>query len=151
MGSFLPAFPPISYMYSSSPHSCYVPYPSHPPWLDHSSYTCAVFSDLPSLHLSAVQIFVCKGTCRYVSIYSCVANRFEGGVMYLLTYIANLVISTSDHVMSNGDWKRMWKKAFVKLHWIYMLVLSVSRAGFDSRISVIQGRMLLTQPWSSVW
>jgi hypothetical protein len=38
-GSFLLAFPPISYIYSSSPHSCYMPCLSHPPWLDHSNYT----------------------------------------------------------------------------------------------------------------
>jgi hypothetical protein len=22
----------------NSPHSCYMPYPSHPPWYDHSNY-----------------------------------------------------------------------------------------------------------------
>jgi hypothetical protein len=26
-------------MHSSFPHSCYMPRPSHPPWLDHSNYT----------------------------------------------------------------------------------------------------------------
>jgi hypothetical protein len=30
--SFFLDFPPISYMQSSSPHSCYMPCPSHPPW-----------------------------------------------------------------------------------------------------------------------
>jgi hypothetical protein len=38
-GSFLFAFQPILYLHSSSPHSCYVPCPSHPPGLDHSNYT----------------------------------------------------------------------------------------------------------------
>jgi hypothetical protein len=37
-GLFPLAFPPISYMHSSSPHSCYIPCLSHPPWLDHSNY-----------------------------------------------------------------------------------------------------------------
>jgi hypothetical protein len=37
--SFLLAFPPISYVHSSSPHSCYMLFQSHPPWLDHSNYT----------------------------------------------------------------------------------------------------------------
>jgi hypothetical protein len=37
--SFLLAFSPTSYMHSSSPHSCYMPCPSHPPWLDNSNYT----------------------------------------------------------------------------------------------------------------
>jgi hypothetical protein len=27
-------------MQSPSPHSCYMPCPSYPPWLDHSNYTC---------------------------------------------------------------------------------------------------------------
>jgi hypothetical protein len=66
--SFLLAFPPISCMHSSSPHSCFMPCPSHPPCLDHSnvclarstSYEAphyAISSNLPSLHLSSVQIF----------------------------------------------------------------------------------------------
>jgi hypothetical protein len=35
--SFLLSFPLISYMHSTSPHSCYMPCPSHAPWLDHSN------------------------------------------------------------------------------------------------------------------
>jgi hypothetical protein len=55
--SYLLAFPPMSYMHSSS-HSCHMPCPFHPPWLHHSNYTWRrVFSNLPSLHLSLVQIF----------------------------------------------------------------------------------------------
>jgi hypothetical protein len=38
-GLFPSGFPSISYMHSSSPHSCHVPCLSHPPWLDHSNYT----------------------------------------------------------------------------------------------------------------
>jgi hypothetical protein len=34
---FLP-FSPMTCIYSSSHHSCYMPCPSHPPWLDNSSY-----------------------------------------------------------------------------------------------------------------
>jgi hypothetical protein len=37
--AFLLAFPPISYMDSSSLHSCYIPCPSHPLWRDHSNCT----------------------------------------------------------------------------------------------------------------
>jgi hypothetical protein len=33
------AFPPMYYVHSSPPHSCYMPCPSHPPRLDHSNYT----------------------------------------------------------------------------------------------------------------
>jgi hypothetical protein len=66
--SFPLVFPPIIYMSSSSPHSCYMPCPSHPPQLDYSNYTWrrvqitkllviyAVFSTLPSPHPSSVQI-----------------------------------------------------------------------------------------------
>jgi hypothetical protein len=57
------------FWHSSWPHSCYVPCPSHTVWLDHSNYTWrkitnyetpryAVFSNLLSLHLSSVQIFL---------------------------------------------------------------------------------------------
>jgi hypothetical protein len=59
---FLLAFLSISNMHSSSPHSCYMPCQTHSPWLDlskSSSYEAphyAFFSNLPSLHLSSVQI-----------------------------------------------------------------------------------------------
>jgi hypothetical protein len=36
--SFLLAFASISYMHSTSPHSCYMPCPSHPPWFDHPNF-----------------------------------------------------------------------------------------------------------------
>jgi hypothetical protein len=39
MVSFPLVFQPIIYKRSSSPHSCYMPRPSHPPRLDHSNYT----------------------------------------------------------------------------------------------------------------
>jgi hypothetical protein len=35
-GLLLLTFPPISYMHSSSPHSCYMPITSHPGWLDYT-------------------------------------------------------------------------------------------------------------------
>jgi hypothetical protein len=38
-GSFLLAFPPISYMHSSSPHARYMPRPYHSSWLDLSNYS----------------------------------------------------------------------------------------------------------------
>jgi hypothetical protein len=38
MVSVLLIFSPISYMHSSSPHECYMVYPSHSPSLDHSHY-----------------------------------------------------------------------------------------------------------------
>jgi hypothetical protein len=36
--SLILSSPPISYTHSSLPHSCYMPCPSHPPWLDRSNY-----------------------------------------------------------------------------------------------------------------
>jgi hypothetical protein len=38
-GHFLLTFPPISYTHSFSLHSCYMPYPAHPPWLVYFNYT----------------------------------------------------------------------------------------------------------------
>jgi hypothetical protein len=40
MVSFLLAFPPYSYVHSSSPQLCYMFCRSHPPWLNHSNYNC---------------------------------------------------------------------------------------------------------------
>jgi hypothetical protein len=37
-GLFLLAYTPISYMDTSSTHSCYMPRQSNPPWFDHSNY-----------------------------------------------------------------------------------------------------------------
>jgi hypothetical protein len=39
MISFLLSFPPKSYMHSFSPHACYMPCASHPPWFEHFTYT----------------------------------------------------------------------------------------------------------------
>jgi hypothetical protein len=38
-GLLLTAFPPKPYMHSTSPHTCFMPRPSHRPWLDHCDYT----------------------------------------------------------------------------------------------------------------
>jgi hypothetical protein len=47
------------------PNSCYMPFPSHHPWLDHSNYVwqgvqvmklLSLQCNLPSLHLSSVQL-----------------------------------------------------------------------------------------------
>jgi cellulose synthase/poly-beta-1,6-N-acetylglucosamine synthase-like glycosyltransferase len=60
---FFLAFPPKSYMDSSTPRSCYMPCPSHPPCRDHSKSTSyeaphyAVFSSLLLFHPSWTQIF----------------------------------------------------------------------------------------------
>jgi hypothetical protein len=62
------------------PHSCDMPCPSHPSWLDNSNYTWAkttsyeppryaVFSKLPPLHLSSVQIFSSALRSRTPSVY----------------------------------------------------------------------------------
>jgi hypothetical protein len=40
VASFLLVLSPIPYMHSASPHTCYLPCPSHPPWLSHSEYMC---------------------------------------------------------------------------------------------------------------
>jgi hypothetical protein len=82
--SFLLDFSP-SYKHSLSPHSCYVPWPPHPPWLDHSvgkrtSYEAphyAVFSNLTSLHLSSVLIFS-SATWRTRSLYVCSTQEQDG-------------------------------------------------------------------------
>jgi hypothetical protein len=36
-------------MHSSSPHSCYMPCPSHPPWLDHSLKPLKMSVEMSSL------------------------------------------------------------------------------------------------------
>jgi hypothetical protein len=41
-------------MHSSSPHSCYMPCPSHPPSIDHSNYTWRI---LQVTKLRIMQIF----------------------------------------------------------------------------------------------
>jgi hypothetical protein len=37
-GFFILAFPSKTFMHSSSFDACFMPCPSHPPWLDHSNY-----------------------------------------------------------------------------------------------------------------
>jgi hypothetical protein len=49
--SFLLTFPPVYYPHSSS-HSCYMPCPPHPPWLDHSNFT---WPSVPAMKLLIMQ------------------------------------------------------------------------------------------------
>jgi hypothetical protein len=52
------AFPPTTYTRSYSPHSCYMPYQSHPDLIYHPNYTWrrVQITKLPSLHPSSIQI-----------------------------------------------------------------------------------------------
>jgi hypothetical protein len=101
--SFLLPFPPMSYIHSFSPHSCYIPCPSHPPWIDHSNY---VFSNLPSLHLSWDQIFSSAPCSQTPSVYkltalllSHVARGKETTVVVGLTAVNCWVVR-----LGHGSW-----------------------------------------------
>jgi hypothetical protein len=74
--SLLLAFPLTSYMLPLLPHSCYIPCPSHPPWLYHSNSTWRRVQVMKSsscsflqLHLSSVQIFSSISCSRTPSVY----------------------------------------------------------------------------------
>jgi hypothetical protein len=90
---FLLAFPPKSYMHSSSPYACYVPSPSHPPCLDYSNCSwwrvCyevphyAVFSNFISVHLPSVQISSSAlfsntlGSCFFLNVRDEVSHPYK--------------------------------------------------------------------------
>jgi hypothetical protein len=59
--SFLLAFPRISHVHSSSPHSWYMPFPSNAPSLDHSNY---VFGEEYKLWSFSICSFL-KSTVRH--------------------------------------------------------------------------------------
>jgi hypothetical protein len=63
VASFLLAFPPISYMHSSSPHSCYMHRPAHPAWLGHSNYT---WQRVQIMKLLIMQFF--PTTCHFIPL-----------------------------------------------------------------------------------
>jgi hypothetical protein len=78
-GLFPSGLPTISYVHSSSPQACCVPCPSHSPWLYHCKYLAknttyeaphyAVFFNLPSLHLSSVEIIPWTPCSQTPSVY----------------------------------------------------------------------------------
>jgi hypothetical protein len=78
-GLFPSDFPTIIYTRSSSPHSCYMARPSHPPRLDYSNYTwrrvqitkllVVQFSLLPSPYPSSVQISSSAPCSQTPSVY----------------------------------------------------------------------------------
>jgi hypothetical protein len=77
-------------MHSPSPHSCYTPSPSHPPWIDHSN--------LMSLHHSSIQMFSsvpCSQTpsvlCSSLSVRDQVSRPYRTTgkiiVLYILIFV----------------------------------------------------------------
>jgi hypothetical protein len=64
--SFLLAFPPISYMRSFSPRTCYMPCPSYPPWLDQSNYD-HIWRSLLIMKLLIMQ--VSPTSCHFISLW----------------------------------------------------------------------------------
>jgi hypothetical protein len=63
--SFLLAFSSISYMHLSSPHSCYTPYQSHRPWVDHSNYIWRRVQDMKLLIMQ-----FSPASCHFISLRS---------------------------------------------------------------------------------
>jgi hypothetical protein len=70
MASFLLAVPPKSYMHESSPHACYMPCQSHPPWLDQSNYPgeIHIISPFPSTGAvgASFVFFACSGPMAHL-------------------------------------------------------------------------------------
>jgi hypothetical protein len=64
MDSFLLAFLPKSSMNSSSPHSSYLHYPSHPHWLDYSNCTCR------SVYVMTLLIMQFSRVCHLIPLTS---------------------------------------------------------------------------------
>jgi hypothetical protein len=42
------------------PHSCYMPHPSHPPWLDNSNYTWQTIQVMNADHINILSLFKCS-------------------------------------------------------------------------------------------
>jgi hypothetical protein len=64
------------------PHSCYIPYPSHPPWLDHSNYTRrrVQVMQLQPLHIPENNTFrrIClKSQVAHFSCTACFESEFR--------------------------------------------------------------------------
>jgi hypothetical protein len=62
--SFFLTFPPIFYIHSSSPHSCYMPCQSRPHWLDNSYYTWR------SVQLMKLLLMPLSPTSSHSSVFS---------------------------------------------------------------------------------
>jgi hypothetical protein len=78
------------------PHSCYMPCPSHPPWLDNSKKSTSyeaphyvVFSTLPSLHLSSVQLFSSNtlSLCSSLNVRDQVSHPYRTTGKIIVLYI----------------------------------------------------------------
>jgi hypothetical protein len=78
--SFLLAFPPISNMQSSSPSSCYIPFPSHPPWLLDSNYT---WRRVQVMKLLIMQFS--PTSCHFISLRSKYSPQTPSGLIIILT------------------------------------------------------------------
>jgi hypothetical protein len=92
--SFLLNFPTKSYIQSSSPHACYIPFPSHPPWLDNSNYVCEEYKLWISSLCSFLQSPVTSSL--FVQIFSSAPCSQTPSV-----YVPPLLSETKCHTIQN--------------------------------------------------
>jgi hypothetical protein len=103
--SFLLAFPPVSYMYSSSPHVCYMPRPFHPPWLDHSNYTSRIVQVMKVLILGCDSVYsdnICRRFGEKHSVHFVSKSKLSKQEAVSQTLLASFSFALHSHP-EDGD------------------------------------------------
>jgi hypothetical protein len=70
------------------PHSCYMPYPSQPPWLDHSNYS---LRRVQAMKFLIIQLS--PTSCHFISLRSKYTNLYLSILLYYFTYNNTITVT----------------------------------------------------------
>jgi hypothetical protein len=116
--SFRLAFPPTTYTLSSSPHSCYMPQPSHLPRLDYSNYTWRKLQSLRSfLHKNYEKL-----------IFSLLGWHRIFCLLFIKRNVLPSTQSMSEQTWQSGKWN-IHNKIFGRVRDLHNLSLLINSSG----------------------
>jgi hypothetical protein len=126
-GCLLLTPPRIIYMHFSSPRSCYMPCPSHPPWLDHSNY---IWRRVQVMKFLIMQFS--PTSCHFIPLRSAL---FSNTLSLCSSLNVRDQVSSLSKSISNKCRKFSWDLYFVScVKSVWLLFRNIFKVGFDLNV-----------------